>query len=225
MLAEHDVAQRTVGADDAARQGHGRHADGGLLEDLAEPFEVLVEHALVVTRLCCGMLLLRRVRHRLENRRGRTGWDPGQDLDESGRHLGDGNGLLEQRRRPELEGPRSESVAVEPRVDHHVGRRRDREDARQRIESVHRGHRHVEQQQVRPVLMGQADRLDPVGAVADHGEQARQPELGLQQLSHLGRVVDEDDRRSVVAHDRNYVRMSGNPRPQRALRCTPCRLP
>ena len=39
--------KRSVGTNQVTGQGHRRHPDRGLVEDLTEPFEVLVENSLV----------------------------------------------------------------------------------------------------------------------------------------------------------------------------------
>ena len=167
MLAQQDLTERPVGPDDAAGQGHRRHADRGLLEDLSEPLEVLIQDALVVVvvlmrdafELCSFIQLIGYGRQRPALRR-RPG--PVEDLHQRGGHPLDGDGLLEKRGRAELDGAFGQPIALEPGVDDDAGLGGDRQDAVQRVEPVHGRHRQVEQQQVRVVAVSQPDRLDPV---------------------------------------------------------------
>jgi hypothetical protein len=175
-----------VGAHDLAGQGHRRHPDRGVLEDLAEPLQVLTQHGGV--RVVGPDRLLRLVRlDRLDRRRGAQHRDQlvGEGVERAG--------LLQEHRRAEIEGAVREALLLEAAVHHDAGAGRRLEQPGQRLEAVHHRHRDVEEHQVGSVLAGQLDRLDAVRGLSDHAELAGKAQPGPHQRAHVVGVVHDHD--------------------------------
>ena len=191
-LADRTVQQRgegAVGADHLAGQGDRGHPDRGVLEHLPEPLQVLLQDAAVEIHGRLGRLRggLRQVGA------GRRSREYGEQVV---RQRLQGGRLLQERRGAELPRPVGQALLLEAAVHRHAGVRRGLQHRRQRLETVHHGHRHIEKQQVRAVF---ADRLDRLGAVRDLGDDVdllREPEPDPDQRPDLGSVVGDHDRRA-----------------------------
>jgi hypothetical protein len=112
-----DPAERVVGPDDPALEGHRGHADGGVLEDTLESLDLVLEQlgAALGGRLPLGC------------RPVRCG---GGHTDQLADDVLQGRGLGEVRRRAELEGPERERFLVESAEHHHASARRAGEHLR-----------------------------------------------------------------------------------------------
>jgi hypothetical protein len=218
-----EVGEGAVRAHDLSGEGHRRHPDRGVLEDLPEALEVLAEHRAV------GVVRRPRRRGRLRRRGCRRAL--GEDGEQVVGERVERGVLLQEGRGPQLAGPVGEALALEAAVHHHAGVGRRLEDPGQRLEPVHPGHRHVQEEHRRPVRAYGVDRLGAVRALTDDVELPGQPEAGAHECPHLSRVVHDDDRRKAwlpsisPSHARNLTHGDSRCRPSRLSPCgrTPAR--
>ena len=87
--------------------------------------------------------------------------------------------------------PRSKALLLESGEHHHLRLRAQRKDRGQRLDTVHRWHRRVEQQQRGLVAMDQADRLVAVATFTDDLAQPRQLEVPTDDSPDVPRVITQ----------------------------------